>query len=192
MEHALTGLVVTLWERLEGLKPEVPRPVADDVARSAACRARQDSVQPAVVSVGAAAGASCARRRSWPRWRSRTARSSAPCTTPTCPSSKDLSRSATALRRTARRQPAAHSPWPALDGHREVLCRPSGVGPGTRTNTLESLVIADFVCGPSVRDVEALLADALGSDSTVSKSTVNRICEVVKDEFDTWRSRELS
>lgn len=62
----------------------------------------------------------------------------------------------------------------------------------TRTNALESLVIAGFVRGLSVRDVEASLADALGPDSTVSKSTVSRICEAIKDEFDTWRARDLS
>ncbi len=62
----------------------------------------------------------------------------------------------------------------------------------TRTNALEALVIAGFVRGLSVRDVEASLADALGPDSTVSKSTVSRICESIKDEFDTWRARDLS
>ncbi len=62
----------------------------------------------------------------------------------------------------------------------------------TRTNALESLVIAGFVRGLSVRDVEASLVDALGPESTVSKSTVSRICEAIKDEFDTWRTRDLS
>ena len=62
----------------------------------------------------------------------------------------------------------------------------------TRTNALESLVIAGFVRGLSVRDVEASLADALGPESTVSKSTVSRICEAIKEEFDTWRRRDLS
>ncbi len=62
----------------------------------------------------------------------------------------------------------------------------------TRTNALESLVIAGFVRGLSVRDVEASLADALGPDSTVSKSTVSRICEAIKDEFDIWKARDLS
>lgn len=62
----------------------------------------------------------------------------------------------------------------------------------TRTNALESLVIAGFVRGLSVRDVEASLADALGPESTVSKSTVSRICEAIKDEFDTWKARDLS
>ena len=62
----------------------------------------------------------------------------------------------------------------------------------TRTNALESLVIAGFVRGLSVRDVEASLADALGPESTVSKSTVSRICEAIKDEFDTWQTRDLS
>lgn len=62
----------------------------------------------------------------------------------------------------------------------------------TRTNALESLVIAGFVRGLSVRGVEASLVDALGPESTVSKSTVSRICEAIKDEFDTWRARDLS
>jgi transposase-like protein len=62
----------------------------------------------------------------------------------------------------------------------------------TRTNALESLVIAGFVRGLSVRDVEASIADALGPESTVSKSTVSRICEAIKEEFDTWRTRDLS
>jgi putative transposase len=62
----------------------------------------------------------------------------------------------------------------------------------TRTNALESLVIAGFVRGLSVRDVEASLIDALGPESTVSKSTVSRICEAIKEEFDTWRTRDLS
>jgi putative transposase len=38
-----------------------------------------------------------------------------------------------------------------------------------RTNALESLVIAGFIRGLSVRDVEACLADALGSQAALSK-----------------------
>jgi len=44
-----------------------------------------------------------------------------------------------------------------------------------RTSALESLVIASFVRGLSVRDVEATLAEALGSEAALSKSTVSRI-----------------
>jgi hypothetical protein len=61
-----------------------------------------------------------------------------------------------------------------------------------RTNALESLVIASFVRGLSVRDVEAALAEALGSEAALSKSTVSRICEAIKVEFDAWRTRDLS
>ena len=43
----------------------------------------------------------------------------------------------------------------------------------TKTNALESLVIASFVRGLSVRDVEATLAEALGDQAAVSKSTVS-------------------
>ncbi len=62
----------------------------------------------------------------------------------------------------------------------------------TRTNALESLVIAGFVRGLSVRDVEATLAEALGPEAALSKSTVSRVCEAIKDEFDTWKKRDLS
>ena len=44
----------------------------------------------------------------------------------------------------------------------------------TKTNALETLVIASFVRGLSVRDVEAALAEALGDQAAISKSTVQR------------------
>ena len=53
----------------------------------------------------------------------------------------------------------------------------------TKTNALESLVIASFVRGLSVRDVEATLADALGDQAAISKSTVSRVCQQIKDEY---------
>ncbi len=62
----------------------------------------------------------------------------------------------------------------------------------TKTNALESLVIAGFVRGLSVRDVEAALAEALGPEATVSRSTVSRICEAIKDEFDRFKNANLS
>lgn len=61
----------------------------------------------------------------------------------------------------------------------------------TRTNALESLTIAGFVRGLSVRDVEQTLADALGAEAALSKSTVSRVCEAIKSEFDTWSQRRL-
>jgi putative transposase len=60
-----------------------------------------------------------------------------------------------------------------------------------RSNALESLVIAGFVRGLSVRDVEATLADALGPQATLSKSTVSQVCQAIKDEFAAWRQRRL-
>ena len=56
----------------------------------------------------------------------------------------------------------------------------------TKTNALESLVIAGFVRGLSTRDVEAALTEALGEQAAVSKSTVSRICAEIKEQFDTW------
>lgn len=61
----------------------------------------------------------------------------------------------------------------------------------TRTNALESLVISGFVRGLSVRDVEAALEEALGPGASVSRSTVSRICEAIKVEFEAWRTRRL-
>jgi putative transposase len=81
---------------------------------------------------------------------------------------------------------------PKLRGTAETFAsKLLGVGV-TRTNALESLVIASYVRGLSTRDVEATLAEALGPEATVSKSSVSRICEAIKVEFDAWRERDLS
>jgi putative transposase len=61
----------------------------------------------------------------------------------------------------------------------------------TQTDALRSLVIGGFVRGLSVRDVEAFLAEALGQDATLSKSTVSRICQAIKTDFDAWCRRRL-
>ncbi len=61
----------------------------------------------------------------------------------------------------------------------------------TKTNALESLVIASFVRGLSVRDVEAALAEALGDQAAISKSTVSAICQQIKDEYEKWARRRL-
>ena len=61
----------------------------------------------------------------------------------------------------------------------------------TKSNALESLVIAGFVRGLSVRDVENTLADALGAEAALSKSAVSRICQVIGDEFTAWSGRRL-
>jgi Transposase, Mutator family len=52
-------------------------------------------------------------------------------------------------------------------------------------------VLSGFVRGLSVRDVEAALAEALGPEAALSKSTVSRVCEVIKTEFDAWKLRDL-
>jgi putative transposase len=61
----------------------------------------------------------------------------------------------------------------------------------TKTNALESLVIASFVRGLSVRDIEATLAEALGDQAAISKSTVSAICQAIKDEYGAWARRRL-
>jgi len=61
----------------------------------------------------------------------------------------------------------------------------------TKTNALETLVIASFVRGLSVRDVEAALAEALGDQAAISKSTVSSVCGQIKDEYEMWARRHL-
>jgi transposase-like protein len=61
-----------------------------------------------------------------------------------------------------------------------------------RSETLEALVIAAWVRGLSDRDIEALLAEALGPEAALSKSTASRICQCLRAEFDTFCARDLS
>jgi len=61
----------------------------------------------------------------------------------------------------------------------------------TKTNALETLVIASFVRGLSVRDVEAALAEAPGDQAAVSKSTVSAVCQAIKEEYQAWARRPL-
>jgi putative transposase len=61
----------------------------------------------------------------------------------------------------------------------------------TKSNALESLVIAGFVRGLSTRDVENTLADALGAEAALSKSTVSRVCQAIAEEFARWSQRCL-
>ncbi|HTP15853.1 MAG TPA: IS256 family transposase [Streptosporangiaceae bacterium] len=61
----------------------------------------------------------------------------------------------------------------------------------TRTNALESLVIASFIRGLSVRDVEAALAGAPGDQAAISKSTVSSVCQQIKDEYQARAARRL-
>jgi transposase-like protein len=62
----------------------------------------------------------------------------------------------------------------------------------SRTNALETLVISCWVRGLSDRDVEAMLVEVFGQDATISRSTVSRICQRLRAEFDAWRRRDLS
>ena len=81
---------------------------------------------------------------------------------------------------------------PKLRGTDEAFCsRLFGVGV-TRTNALESLVISGWVRGLSDRDIEASLAEVLGPEAALSRSTVSRICQRIRGEFEEWKTRDLS
>jgi transposase-like protein len=60
-----------------------------------------------------------------------------------------------------------------------------------RTHALEALIIVGFLRGLSVRDVEALLEEALG-EHVVGKSTVARICQDTRERYRAWCERDLS
>jgi putative transposase len=81
---------------------------------------------------------------------------------------------------------------PKLRGTDQAFCsRLFGAGV-TRTNALESLVISGWVRGLSDRDIEATLAEVLGPEAALSRSTVSRICAAIGEEFAAWRTRDLS
>jgi putative transposase len=81
---------------------------------------------------------------------------------------------------------------PKLRGTDQAFCsRLFGAGV-TRTHALESLVISGWVRGLSDRDIEATLAEVLGPEAALSKSTVSRICAAIGEEFAAWRARDLS
>jgi transposase-like protein len=112
-------------------------------------------------------------------------------------------------RRDERSQPGSRNGWqpparvhtmmgsvelqrPKLRGTDQAFCsRLFGAGV-TRTNALESLVISGWVRGLSDRDIEAALAEVLGPEAALSKSTVSRICSAIREEFAAWRARDLS
>ncbi len=62
----------------------------------------------------------------------------------------------------------------------------------TRTNALETLVISSWVRGLSDRDVEAALREALGDEAALSRSTISRICQEIKEEFEAFSTSDLS
>jgi putative transposase len=80
---------------------------------------------------------------------------------------------------------------PKLRGTTEVFASQLFGKGVTKSNALEALVIAGFVRGLSVRDVENTLADALGAEAALSKSTVSRVCQAVAAEFAAWSERRL-
>jgi putative transposase len=81
---------------------------------------------------------------------------------------------------------------PKLRGTDQAFCSQLFGAGVTRTNALESLVISGWVRGLSDRDVEATLAEVLGPQAALSKSTVSRICQRIREQFAAWRTRDLS
>jgi putative transposase len=73
---------------------------------------------------------------------------------------------------------------PKLRGTDEKFCSQLFGTGVTRTHALEALVVSAWVRGLSDRDIEAALKEVLGEEAALSRSTVSRICQQVKDDFD--------
>lgn len=81
---------------------------------------------------------------------------------------------------------------PKLRGTDEKFCSQLfGLGV-TRTHALEALVVSAWVRGLSDRDIEAALKEVLGDEAALSKSTVSRICQQIKEEFAEFSGCDLS
>lgn len=80
---------------------------------------------------------------------------------------------------------------PKLRGTDEAFCSRLFGKEVTRTNALEALVISGWVRGLSDRDIEAALAEVLGPEAALSKSTVSEICKRIRSEFEEWKTRSL-
>jgi transposase-like protein len=81
---------------------------------------------------------------------------------------------------------------PKLRGSDERFCSQLFGTGVTRTNALEALVISAWVRGLSDRDIEAALAEVLGPEAALSRSTVSRICSELKEEFKRFAEKDLS
>src|SRR6266508_1861814 len=93
--------------------------------------------------------------------------------------------------RSGRRWARSRCSAPQLRGTDEAFCSQLFGTGVTRTNAFEAPVIAGWVRGLSDRDVEAALAEALGPEAALSRSTVSRICQKIRTEFEAWRTRSL-
>ena len=81
---------------------------------------------------------------------------------------------------------------PKLRHAHSALCDQLFGATVSRTNALETLVISAWVRGLSDRDVEAMLAEVFGKEAAISRTTVSRICQRLRSEFEDWRRRDLS
>jgi putative transposase len=80
---------------------------------------------------------------------------------------------------------------PRIRGAAELGFESRVLGKGVaRIHALEVLIIVGFLRGLSVRDVEALLEEALG-EQVVGKSTVARICHDTRERYRAWCERRL-
>jgi hypothetical protein len=79
---------------------------------------------------------------------------------------------------------------PKLSGSDEALCSLLFATGVTRTNAPESLVIPGRVRGLSNREIEAALAEVLGSEAALLTATLLLSCQRIHAEFDARKRRD--
>jgi putative transposase len=80
---------------------------------------------------------------------------------------------------------------PQIRGREEPYRSPLWWQIGTTSDVLKRLIVEMYVGGMSQRDIEASLESAVGQ-FVLSKSTVSELSETLSQEYEAWRTRDLS
>jgi transposase-like protein len=80
---------------------------------------------------------------------------------------------------------------PQIRGREEPYRSPLWRQVATTSDVLKRLIVEMYVGGMSQRDIESSLESALGQ-FVLSKSTVSELTDTVSEEYEAWRTRDLS
>jgi putative transposase len=80
---------------------------------------------------------------------------------------------------------------PQIRGREDPYRSPLGGQVATTSDVLKRLIVEMYVGGMSQRDIEYSLASAVGQ-FILSKSTVSELTETLSQEYEAWRTRDLS
>jgi putative transposase len=80
---------------------------------------------------------------------------------------------------------------PQIRGREEPYQSPLWRQVATTSDVLKRLIVEMYVSGMSQRDIEGSLESALGQ-FVLSKSTVSEMTDTLREEYEAWRTRDLS